>query len=44
MIAKKKPDKKQLSLAQKVKFYIAKFFFVTLGALIAAFALGKLYY
>ena len=39
MIAKKKIDKKQLSLAQKVKFYIAKFFFVTLGALIAAFAL-----
>ena len=39
MIAKKKSDKKQLSLAQKVKFYIAKFFFVTLGALIAAFAL-----
>ncbi len=39
MIAMKKPEKKQLSLAQKIKFYIAKFFFVTLGALIAAFAL-----
>lgn len=35
----KKIEKKQISLMQKIKFYIAKFFFVTLGALIAAFAL-----
>lgn len=36
---KKKPEKKQLSLMQKTKLIIGKLFFVTLGALIAAFAL-----
>ncbi len=36
---KKKPEKKQLTLMQKTKLIIGKLFFVTLGALIAAFAL-----
>ena len=36
---KKKPEKKQLSLMQKTKLIIGKLFFVTIGALIAAFAL-----
>ena len=35
----KKIEKKQISLMQRIKFYIAKFFFVTMGALVAAFAL-----
>ena len=39
MIMKKKPEKKQLSLMQKTKLIIGKLFFVTIGALIAAFAL-----
>lgn len=39
MIMKKKPEKKQLTLMQKTKLIIGKLFFVTLGALIAAFAL-----
>lgn len=36
---KKKPEKKQLTLMQKTKLIIGKLFFVTIGALIAAFAL-----
>lgn len=36
---KKKPERKQLTLMQKTKLIIGKLFFVTLGALIAAFAL-----
>lgn len=36
---KKKPEKKQLSLVQKTKLIVGKLFFVTIGALIAAFAL-----
>ena len=36
---KKKPEKKQLSLMQKTKLIVGKLFFVTIGALIAAFAL-----
>lgn len=39
MIMKKKPEKKQLSLMQKTKLIVGKLFFVTIGALIAAFAL-----
>ena len=39
MIMKKKPEKKQLTLMQKTKLIIGKLFFVTIGALIAAFAL-----
>ena len=39
MIFKKKPEKKRLSLIQKIKLIVGKLFFVTLGALIAAFAL-----
>lgn len=36
---KKKPEKKQLTFAQKLKNYIAKYFFVTFGAFVAAFAI-----
>ena len=39
MIFKKKPEKKRLSLIQKIKLIVGKLFFVTIGALIAAFAL-----
>lgn len=39
MMIKKKPEKKQLTLMQKTKLIIGKLFFVTLGALIVAFAL-----
>ena len=39
MIFKKNPEKKRLSLIQKIKLIVGKLFFVTIGALIAAFAL-----
>ena len=39
MIFKKKPEKKRLSLIPKINLIVGKLFFVTIGALIAAFAL-----
>lgn len=36
---KRKLEKKQLTFAQKLKFYITKYLFVTFGAFVAAFAI-----